>query len=626
MEADGWEVQTSTDLSRSKDLSTFFLRRQAKKMGDNSDSRKMFSATLADKNKIHVVNAPKQVIAQLKKVFSNNWNKGIAKVTKNKFGYIFTLNGEPWSDDKTISLQASSLVHRLVNSIGLLGWDVTTIARVKNYRDTIFFRQKRMKKFDDLVGCFLSMSFYGKNKLRLIHCSDPSLADEITNFINESWEPGLEGQRRYHGTIEYRLNGKPFWADSTDGIDSKLLICALLTRLQRRGWRIHNFISPTRSLENKGTLIFRKEPSSEVSPMCISFDDEDKIRLIGATEDVKCVLRTVLTQRLGVNGIIREGNFRGCWEFKLYGSPWTGASSDEGIRIRSLLCHILQKLTFKGWCVMTSFDVSSKIIKSDERHPQPMDAQSWYLCKKENIDNAVKLWKNRADIDTSKKARRETKMAARARENGQLQSDSLVEEETESIIASPMLASPSAGDDCETEPGLCVVDKDVKPDFKIPDVRHSAPSPPDDIDGMETPQSSLTELIKDVKKENDFKRLSSLATSNPVHDDKSSEISSISSNVTVIQTTECDKRIDFDDFCISEEVVKPVMSSIDCNSRSASSMYDTIDCKTISPVPSNHEEFELPEIMDDVISSLLTDPPVTNNQAPVSKKQDNGGL
>lgn len=181
-----------------------------------------------------------------------------------------------------------------------------------------------------------------------------------------------------------------------------------------------------------------------------------------------------------------------------------------------------------------------------------------------------------------------------------------------------MLASPETGEEIEIEPGLCVVDEDVKPDFRIPDVRHSAPSPPDDIDGMETPQSSLTELIKDVKKDNDFKRLSSLATSNPVNDDKGSDISSISSNVTVIQTTECDKRIDFDEFCISEEVVKPVMSSIDCNSRSASSMYDTIDCKTISPVPSNHEEFELPEIMDDVISSLLTDPPC--------KSQDNGGL
>ena len=211
-------------------------------------------------------------------------------------------------------------------------------------------------------------------------------------------------------------------------------------------------------------------------------------------------------------------------------------------------------------------------------------------------------------------------MAARARENGQLKSEaSLVEEAPESIIVSPVLASAEAVEDNEIEPGLCVVDEDVKPDFRIPDVRHSAPSPPDDIDGMETPQSSLTELIKDVKKENDFKRLSSLATSNPINDDKGSDISSISSNVTVIQTTECEKR-DFEDFVISEEVVKPVMSSIDCHSRSASSMYDTIDCKTISPVPSNHEEFELPEIMDDVISSLLTDPPVAN------KSQDNGGL
>ena len=32
-----------------------------------------------------------------------------------------------------------------------------------------------------------------------------------------------------------QLNGKPFWADSTDGIDSKLLICSLLAMLQKKG-------------------------------------------------------------------------------------------------------------------------------------------------------------------------------------------------------------------------------------------------------------------------------------------------------------------------------------------------------------------------------------------------------
>ena len=38
--------------------------------------RMMFSATLADKNKVYVVNAPKHVINQLYTIFSNHWSKG----------------------------------------------------------------------------------------------------------------------------------------------------------------------------------------------------------------------------------------------------------------------------------------------------------------------------------------------------------------------------------------------------------------------------------------------------------------------------------------------------------------------------------------------------------------------
>ena len=58
---------------------------------------------------------------------------------------------------------------------------------------------------------------------------------------------------------------------------------------------------------------------------------------------------------------------------------------------------------------MTSFDVCSKIIKSDDRHPQPLDAQSWYLCKKESLGIMFDKWKSKAlaprlerDTDLSK--------------------------------------------------------------------------------------------------------------------------------------------------------------------------------------------------------------------------------
>ena len=44
---------------------------------------------------------------------------------------------------------------------------------------------------------------------------------------------------------------------------------------------------------------------------------------------------------------------------------------------------------------MTSFDVCSKINKSDDRHPQPLDAQSWYLCKKESLGIMFDKWKSK---------------------------------------------------------------------------------------------------------------------------------------------------------------------------------------------------------------------------------------
>jgi len=560
MQVAGWEVQTATDLSRCKDLSTFFLKRRTKAMTERGEPRMMFSATLADKNKVQVVNAPKHVINQLHTIFSNHWSKGVQRVMKNKYGTIFTLKGEPWSDNKSASIQASSLVHKLIYTIGLLGWDVSTIARVKNFRDTIFFRQKRMKKFDDLVGCFLSISFFGKNRLRLIHCSDPTIADDIEKFIVDSWDPGMEAVRKIHGTLEFRLNGKPFWSDSTDGIDSKLLMCALLAMLQKKGWRMHNFISATRSLENKGTLLFKKEASSDTSPMCISFDDEDKIRLISAGDDVKCVLRNVITQRLGVNGIVREGNFRNCWEFKLHGAPWTGISSDEGIKVRSLLTHILQKLSYKGWYVMSSFDVCTKINKSDDRHPQPLDAQSWYFCKKENIDNAFRIWKKTADIDAPKNKRQSVSAS----------------EDTSDADKSPKKS-------CDTPPPE-VTEAVVKHEFTIQRSEACSPDVTTATEDITTPESSLTNLIKDMKTEVKLAR----------------ELQD--SQATVMETQEYhDAGKEMEHLIIEEESLEPVM----CGNNVA-----LVHCKTISPAPSNNEEFEIPEIYDDVISTIYSDPPV----------------
>lgn len=160
----------------------------------------------------------------------------------------------------------------------------------------------------------------------------------------------------------------------------------------------------------------------------------------------------------------------------------------------------------------------------------------------------------------------------------------------------------------------------------LPTFEHQAPSPPVDEE-LDTPQSSLTELIKDMKHENE--NLAKHAAENLAAEKAKSESAKAArKNITVIETTEVDdsERIEFD--CnVSQENVQHVMSAIDC-SKSINSDYGddkidckSIDCKSISPVPSNQDEFEIPEIFDDVISTLLTDP---HHLMPLPAPQDNG--
>ena len=56
-------------------------------------------------------------------------------------------------------------------------------------------------------------------------------------------------------------------------------------------------------------------PKNNDYPFNVVTPHQDKIRLISATDDVKCTVRTVITQRLGANGIVREGNFRSVIEY-----------------------------------------------------------------------------------------------------------------------------------------------------------------------------------------------------------------------------------------------------------------------------------------------------------------------
>ncbi len=50
-----------------------------------------------------------------------------------------------------------------------------------------------------------------------------SLVPVIRDCVNQYWYLQVLKQREYHGTVELKLGGCPWWADGNDAIESRLV-------------------------------------------------------------------------------------------------------------------------------------------------------------------------------------------------------------------------------------------------------------------------------------------------------------------------------------------------------------------------------------------------------------------
>ena len=185
-----------------------------------------------------------------------------------------------------------------------------------------------------------------------------------------------------------------------------------------------------------------------------------------------------------------------------------------------------------------------------------------------------------------------------------------VNNSTPSISEFVAPADKSAVDDLEVSAEV------IKQDFCIPTVERSeaAPSPITEslrTEDMTTPESSLTNLIRDMKSEVAKEKRTlpkeplpkELLSKEPLPKEPvSKDAVPVTTFIETVDAAEYEE--DMDHLIIEEDSLEPVMC---CLNNDGLVPYD---CKTISPAPSNHDEFEIPEILDDIINTIYSDPPV----------------
>ncbi|CAF1074027.1 unnamed protein product [Rotaria sordida] len=206
------------------------------------------------------------------------------------------------------------------------------------------------------------------DRLRLIRFPT-TIINVVRQAILSSWHRGLQNEKEYAGAYEFKLNGNPWHGQGSEAVESRVMIMSVLSALHHHGWYLLMSTDVSKKQQDKDLLIFQLGvPPQSTSFFAVSFNEWDKLRLIGAPHDL---IRAV-QQTIGTNVIQREEwvYSQTAYQFKLRGYPWT-ADGDEAVTSRIKLLALLDCFTSFGWELHASIDMSI----GQEGH----DTDTWFF-------------------------------------------------------------------------------------------------------------------------------------------------------------------------------------------------------------------------------------------------------
>lgn len=142
------------------------------------------------------------------------------------------------------------------------------------------------------------------------------------------------------------------------------------------GWILHASTDISKKEFDKDTLIFRKQqtPPPESEWISISFNQRDRLRLIGANTELIASFRELLKSMRLLQEEFWKDKYNNAWEFKINGYPWY-AMGEETVKTRLLVLRMVETLETHGWSLYSSLD------QSNGHGENTSEADSWFCVR-----------------------------------------------------------------------------------------------------------------------------------------------------------------------------------------------------------------------------------------------------
>ncbi|OBT70087.1 hypothetical protein VE03_00423 [Pseudogymnoascus sp. 23342-1-I1] len=224
---------------------------------------------------------------------------------------------------------------------------------------------------------FASLSLHRSDRIRLLQFP-ASTIDGIRACIKTNYPFGIQRESPYGPSYEFKLHSYPWSGQGRDAVPSRVLMRELLAHLYRNGWIFHIGTDLSKNGLDQDTIVFRKQqaPPPEAEWIAISFNQSDRLRLIGADEMLIAAVREVLKSMRLLQEQSWKDRALGAWEFKIHGRPWA-ASGEQTMNTRLLMLRLLECLEKHGLSLYASIDQS----RSQGHGEGSSETDSWYCVR-----------------------------------------------------------------------------------------------------------------------------------------------------------------------------------------------------------------------------------------------------
>lgn len=229
---------------------------------------------------------------------------------------------------------------------------------------------------------FASVSLHMSDRIRLMQFPQ-EVCDAVRNSLRETWPQGIQAEREYNGSLEFKMKGWPWSPSGEDAIFARRLTRGIMATLYAHGWILYLASDISMKQGDKDNLFFRHQDPAPAPCEWFSttFSRGDRLRLIDAPQALVDDAIALLQPHTQKHEPYRVA---GVYEIKFNGYPFM-ASGGNTMLSRMMCLQLFALFEQHGYTVYASIDQKYGGENGTE-------CDSWHLSRTANWQHGAPVY------------------------------------------------------------------------------------------------------------------------------------------------------------------------------------------------------------------------------------------